>query len=60
MKKTHYISKEIFKKGMQICFECPSYNPTLKQCKECGCFLFIKAFLTTQKCPLNKWPKESN
>ena len=58
MANKFYVSKQEFKKRMEICFQCPSYNPSLKQCKECGCFLFIKGFITTQKCPLDKWDKE--
>lgn len=55
MKSKIHVDKELFKQRMQTCYQCKSYNPLLKQCKECKCFLFLKAFLKTQKCPLNKW-----
>jgi hypothetical protein len=58
MIENNFISKELFKKRMKTCFNCPSYNKKLKQCKKCGCFLFIKAFLKTQECPLKKWDEE--
>jgi hypothetical protein len=53
-------SKELFKARMTTCFSCEHYNPTLKQCKQCGCFLFLKAALSNFNCPLHKWPGESN
>ena len=52
------ISKETYKQRIKICTECESYNPTLHQCKECGCLLLLKAFLKISECPLNKWPKQ--
>ena len=49
------IPKQNYKNRLNICFDCPSYNPTLKQCKECGCFLILKAAFKSTKCPLGKW-----
>lgn len=58
LKENSYVSEELFKTRMEICFLCESYNPKLKQCKECKCFLFLKAFLKTSTCPLGKWKTE--
>jgi len=58
LKENSHVSKELFKKRMQVCHSCESYNEILKQCKECKCFLFLKAFLKSSKCPLEKWNNE--
>ena len=55
MKINDLISKEIYKKRMSTCLECSSYQPKYKKCKECGCFLILKAALKITKCPLKKW-----
>lgn len=60
MKVSDIISKETYKKRMRICLACPSYEESFKRCKECGCFLILKAALKTTECPLNKWDKEKN
>ena len=52
-----YISKEIYKQRIQTCTLCPKYDENFNRCKECGCFLLLKAVLTFTKCPLNKWDK---
>tara|TARA_B100000287_G_C20103009_1_gene571168 strand:- start:142 stop:318 length:177 start_codon:yes stop_codon:yes gene_type:complete len=49
------VSKAIFKQRINICKQCPSFDPALNRCKECGCFLLLKAFIKATKCPLNKW-----
>lgn len=52
------ISKTLFKKRMNICYTCPYYDDTFIRCKQCGCFLMLKAILVATNCPLNKWKKE--
>jgi hypothetical protein len=37
------------------CKQCPSHEPGLNRCRECGCFLSLKVQLTTESCPLGKW-----
>lgn len=54
------IDKENYKKRLNICFNCPSYQPSYKKCKECGCFLLIKAAAKIFKCPLNKRPVDES
>lgn len=49
------LPKTDYKARLNICFDCPSYNPAFKQCKECGCFLILKAAFQSTKCPLGKW-----
>ena len=59
IKENSYVSEKLFKKRMHTCYDCESYNEKLKQCKECKCFLFLKAFLKNANCPLGKWKNES-
>jgi hypothetical protein len=40
---------------LAICRECPRlFKPTMT-CKECGCFMQVKARIPAQSCPLGKW-----
>jgi hypothetical protein len=52
------VDKEMYKRRLNVCVKCESYNDTLNQCKECGCFLILKAFMKSSTCPLSKWPEE--
>lgn len=55
------ISKEKYKERMKVCLTCSSFDPNFNRCKECGCFLLLKAALTITECPLKKWKEnESN
>jgi hypothetical protein len=40
---------------LDICNTCPQLTKHSKQCKECGCFVFLKTKLSSEKCPLGKW-----
>ena len=40
---------------MKICEQCPSFQSTLKLCKECGCLMAIKVLFKGTSCPLGKW-----
>lgn len=59
MKVSDLISKERYKERMIVCLKCDSYEPTFKKCKECGCFLILKAAMKTTQCPLDKWKEET-
>jgi hypothetical protein len=55
------ISKTRYIERMKVCLNCEKYQEKLSRCKECGCFLLLKAALKTTQCPLDKWKKnESN
>ena len=43
------------KQRFETCIQCPSFIPTINQCKECGCFMKAKVFLPFAECPLKKW-----
>ena len=42
------------------CGVCIRRDKISNQCLECTCFLGLKAQLTTEKCPLGKWPVTSS
>jgi hypothetical protein len=50
-------SKKISHERLEICRECPSYNSSIDQCKECGCFMKVKTMFVDSVCPINKWGK---
>lgn len=53
----------MYKERIEICKGCDkftSYLNKLYQCSECLCVLNIKARMSNQSCPLNKWGKENN
>lgn len=39
----------------KVCSKCSSYDEKNNKCKECGCFLSLKARLKTSQCPLELW-----
>ncbi len=49
---TDYISERL-----EICKNCPRLFKPTYTCRECGCFMQIKARIPSQKCPLGKWDK---
>ena len=52
------VSDEIFINRISICKRCDKFDKDLNRCLECGCFLYIKARWSTEKCPLDKWDPE--
>lgn len=58
-----YVDKEEFKERLRLCNSCPerladSKNHKLtkfSRCPECGCFINLKARLSTEECPLGDW-----
>lgn len=58
-----YVSKEEFKERLSLCNSCPERlkdcgnNKLTKfsRCPECGCFIYLKARLKTEECPLGDW-----
>jgi hypothetical protein len=51
----NYTSKEIRNERFEICKGCPRLFKPTKTCKECGCFMAMKTWLTDATCPLEKW-----
>lgn len=40
---------------LSICESCEKFNPKIRNCRMCGCFMDLKTWLPKQKCPMNKW-----
>lgn len=49
---------EIKDKRLSICNGCERLFAPTKTCKECGCFMELKARVPFAHCPLNKWDAE--
>jgi hypothetical protein len=49
------VEEEVFDSRMAICEVCPSLLKATHQCKQCGCFMKLKAKLEKAACPLGKW-----
>lgn len=37
------------------CEKCQFFYPSDRQCGHCSCFVDVKARLTSEKCPIDKW-----
>jgi len=46
---------ELAEKRLAVCKQCERYNEKNHTCRECGCYLKIKAYVPIFKCPLHKW-----
>jgi len=40
---------------ISICRVCPEYLPQTTQCRECTCYVNLKAMLAHEQCPLRRW-----
>ncbi len=49
--------RKVSNERLAICRECPELEPTLVQCRICGCFMKGKTMFMNSECPLNKWGK---
>ena len=49
------LNEDEFHRRIDICRACPAFDADQGRCKECGCFMKVKAKMETAKCPLNKW-----
>ena len=49
------VSDEIYNSRVEKCKTCEHYDASLHRCKNCGCFLKIKASWDSEKCPIDKW-----
>jgi hypothetical protein len=52
-----FVEKEKAFERLAICNSCPELFKTTWTCKECGCFMKVKARLAFSECPLGKWGK---
>lgn len=40
---------------LRTCAECPHYDYHIAQCNACTCFVKLKAAMSFERCPLDKW-----
>lgn len=50
-----FVEKEKAFERLAICNTCPELIKATWTCKECGCFMKVKARLGFASCPLDKW-----
>ncbi len=46
---------ELKTERMKICSVCEHFQPALRKCDICGCFMEIKSRILQAECPINKW-----
>ena len=47
--------RELGQKRLAICKTCSKFAKKTRQCRSCGCFLDVKAYMKNKHCPLGKW-----
>ena len=53
--KKPWASNYIYKERLAVCNSCEQYQPAVKLCKSCGCFMPAKAKIAQIRCPEDKW-----
>ena len=51
-------SPDVREHRINICKQCEYFFPVTSTCTKCGCFMIVKTWLKTSKCPIDKWSKE--
>lgn len=54
------VPQAAYQRRMDACFACPRVDRSLPQhprCSACGCFLVLKASISTEQCPDGRWPR---
>lgn len=49
------VSQEEQDRRMGICETCEKFDPVQARCTLCGCYGKWKTWISSQKCPINKW-----
>ena len=52
-----FVPDEVYKDRLEICRECIYYFKPTGTCKDCGCFMKLKARLAPMECGQKKWQK---
>jgi protein-arginine kinase activator protein McsA len=55
----HLTTAKVYKERLAICKACEFYFSTTGTCLKCGCFMRIKAKISSLSCPIKKWVKTS-
>lgn len=48
-------NQDLYDTRIEVCSSCDLLIKPTFQCKECGCFMKLKAKLVDATCPLGKW-----
>lgn len=46
---------EVQAKRWEICQSCEFLYRVTNSCRKCGCFMEVKTWMATQRCPIKKW-----
>jgi len=49
------VTPEIHAKRWEICQACEHLYKVTNSCRKCGCFMEVKTWMATQRCPIKKW-----
>lgn len=49
------VEDHVYNNRIDICKSCEYFDSEDMRCKNCGCFLDIKASWNSEKCPIEKW-----
>ena len=52
-----FVPNEVYEDRLAICKECIYYFKPTGTCKDCGCFMKLKARLAPMECSQKKWQK---
>tara|TARA_R110001583_G_scaffold74323_3_gene205936 strand:+ start:458 stop:859 length:402 start_codon:yes stop_codon:yes gene_type:complete len=52
-----FVPNTVYKERLEICRECIYYFKPTGTCKDCGCFMKLKARLAPMECGQRKWEK---
>ena len=55
LNSNNYTTKDIRNARYDICKGCPEFFNPIKMCKECGCSMPMKTWLTNATCPIGNW-----
>lgn len=50
-----FVTEAVFERRKEWCEKCELFYVVDRQCGKCSCFVDVKARLTSEKCPLDKW-----
>ena len=53
------VPADCLRQRMEICHQCEFYRKSDGTCSKCGCFIRLKANLTTEACPVDRWAGEA-
>jgi hypothetical protein len=52
-----FVPNKVYEERLEICRECVYYFKPTGTCKDCGCFMKLKARLAPMECGQKKWQK---